>query len=73
MSTINNILSNPLIKNVALGALKKAFREQSLSMVTITLDDQDELQFTIETEPVVIVKAADLQELINEAQKTKKK
>lgn len=73
MSAIKTIIENPLIKNVALGALKKAFGENKLSLISITLDSEGELQFDLHTEPVVVIKADDLKALISETEKIKKK
>lgn len=59
------ILDNPIIKNLALGKVRKAFKEHAVTLITIDVDTSGELQFEVYTEPMKVMTQTDFNKTIN--------
>jgi len=58
------LLDNPIIKNLALGKVKKAFKENGVRLITITADETGELQFEVYTDAMKVMTETDFNETI---------
>jgi len=64
------ITKNPLIKNLALGKLKEACKENGITLIAVIPDPETgELKFETYSEAVVVVTKQKLSDLINLAVK----
>ena len=60
------ITKNPIIKNLALGKLKDACKENGITLITVIPNTETgELEFATYSEPVVVVTKQKLTDLIN--------
>lgn len=63
MSLVEKLFSNPAIKNLAFGTLKTTFKEHGFKLGTFRLDDAGDIDVQTYTDPVTVVKTAELDEL----------
>lgn len=57
--SVEKILENKIIKGSLMKIAKKAFKDDGLTMLAVTLDERGELTVKPYNEPVVIITAAD--------------
>lgn len=59
---IETLFSNPIIKNAALGTLKKAMKQGEFTTGLILYDkEKDELSFDFKKEDMIVISALDLE------------
>jgi hypothetical protein len=60
---VKSLIENPMVKSLLLGKLKKAWKENKLSMITIT-EKNGELEFEIYTEQMKVLTQKDFVNII---------
>lgn len=56
-------LQNPIIKNFALGKLKKGMQDDGITLITVSLKPDGEFEFLSYDQPVKVMPIKDIDEL----------
>lgn len=67
---IESLLSNPMVKNILFGTLRKFANEHGIRGITIKIDEQGNIDenFELHKEPVVVMKKTDYDNLLKSIQ-----
>lgn len=61
---VAGLLDNPIIKTLALGKIKKAFKDHGVTLITVSADETGELKFDVYEQPMKVISETDFNKTI---------
>lgn len=60
---LSSITGSPIVKNLLMKQLKGYFKDANITLITISLDSKNELDFKAYTDDVQVIKTTDLNDM----------